>query len=140
MEPIKKLLHGQNFSEFNAKRKEHDFLKKILSNLLNQKFKDKVCSINLINHTLFIEVVNSAVASQIKLSSLQLIEEINARDQLENNIKNIKISVSIHHPKNPKREVREIPTIANQSLQKLKKDISDSPLKNIINSLFKRKK
>ena len=37
------------------------------------------------------------------------------------NIKSIKISVSIHHPKNPKREVREIPTIANQSLQKLKK-------------------
>lgn len=140
MEPIKKLLHGQNFSKFNAKRKEHDFLKKILSNHLNRKFKDKVCSINLINHTLFIEVISSAVASQIKLSNLQLIEEINASDQLENNIKRIKISVSIHHPKNPKREVREIPTIANQSLQKLKKDMSDSPLKNIINSLFKRKK
>ena len=140
MEPIKKLLHGQNFSEFNAKRKEHDFLKKILSNHLNQKFKDKVCSINLINHTLFIEVINSAVASQIKFSSLQLIKEINASNQLENNIKSIKISVSIHHPKNPKMEVRKIPTIANQSLQKLKKNMSDSPLKNIINSLFKRNK
>ncbi len=117
------------FLNLMPKRKEHDFLKKILSNHLNRKFKDKVYSINLINHTLFIEVINSAVASQIKLSSLQLIEEINSSDQLENNIKSMKISVSIHHPKNPKREVREIPTIASQSLQKLKKDMSDSPLK-----------
>ena len=39
MEPIKKLLDGQKFSEFNAKKKEHDSLQKILLDCLDKKFK-----------------------------------------------------------------------------------------------------
>ena len=42
MERIKKLLHGQNFSDFAAKKKEHDLLQKILLSNVSKKFKEKV--------------------------------------------------------------------------------------------------
>jgi len=87
-----------------------------------------------------IEVTNSAVASQLKMSSASLIDQINDTNKIEIKIKKIKINVAIHHPKNPKRNVKNIPASANQSLKDLKAEMSDSPLKKILNSLFKPKK
>ena len=140
MERIKKLLHGQNFSDFAVKKKEHDLLQKILLSNVSKKFKEKIFAKNILNHTLLIEAENSAVASQLKLVSSEIIEKINGSSLLENKIEKIKINVSILHPKNPKRNIKKIPSIANQTLQELKEDMSDSPLKNIINGLFKTKK
>lgn len=140
MERIKKLLHGQNFSDFAVKKKEHDLLQKILLSNVNKKFKEKIFAKNILNHTLLIEAENSAVASQLKLVSSEIIEKINGSSQLENKIEKIKINVSILHPKNPKRNIKKIPSTANQTLQELKENMSDSPLKNIINGLFKTKK
>ena len=140
MERIKKLLHGQNFSDFAVKKKEHDLLQKILLSNVSKKFKEKIFAKNILNHTLLIEAENSAVASQLKLVSSEIIEKINGSSQLENKIEKIKINVSILHPKNPKRNIKKIPSTANQTLQELKENMSDSPLKNIINGLFKTKK
>lgn len=140
MERIKKLLHGQNFSDFAAKKKEHDLLQKILLSNVSKKFKEKIIAKNILNHTLLIEAENSAVASQLKLVSSEIIEKINGSSQLGNKIEKIKINVSILHPKNPKRNIKKIPSTANQTLQELKENMSDSPLKNIINGLFKTKK
>ena len=140
MERIKKLLHGQNFSDFTEKKKEHDLLQKILLSNVSKKFKEKIFSKNILNHTLLIEAENSAVASQLKLVSSEIIDKINGSSQLENKIQKIKINVSILHPKNPKRNIKKIPSTANQTLQELKENMSDSPLKNIINGLFKTKK
>ncbi|MDC0931644.1 DciA family protein [Methylophilaceae bacterium] len=138
MEPIKKLLDGQKFSEFNAIKKEHDSLQKILLSNLDKKFKGKVLAKNIHNDVFMIEVTNSAVASQLKMSSASLIDQINDTNKIK--IKKIKINVAIHHPKNPKRNVKNIPASANQSLKDLKAEMSDSPLKKILNSLFKPKK
>jgi len=138
MEPIKKLLDGQKFSEFNAIKKEHDSLQKILLSNLDKKFKGKVLAKNIHNDVFMIEVTNSAVASQLKMSSASLIDQINNTNKIK--IKKIKINVAIHHPKNPKRNVKNIPASANQSLKDLKAEMSDSPLKKILNSLFKPKK
>jgi hypothetical protein len=140
MERIKKLLHGQNFSDFTEKKKEHDLLQKILLSNVSKKFKEKIFAKNILNHTLLIEAENSAVASQLKLVSSEIIDKINGSSQLENKIQKIKINVSILHPKNPKRNIKKIPSTANQTLQELKENMSDSPLKNIINGLFKTKK
>ena len=140
MERIKKLLHGQNFSDFAVKKKEHDLLQKILLSNVSKKFKEKIIAKNILNHTLLIEAENSAVASQLKLVSSEIIEKINGSSRLENKIEKIKINVSILHPKNPKRNIKKIPSTANQTLQELKENMSDSPLKNIINGLFKTKK
>ena len=140
MERIKKLLHSQNFSDFTAKKKEHDLLQKILLSNVSKKFKEKIIAKNIFNHTLLIEAENSAVASQLKLVSSEIIEKINGSSRLENKIEKIKINVSILHPKNPKRNIKKIPSTANQTLQELKENMSDSPLKNIINGLFKTKK
>ena len=140
MERIKKLLHSQNFSDFAAKKKEHDLLQKILLSNVSKKFKEKIIAKNILNHTLLIEAENSAVASQLKLVSSEIIEKINGSSRLENKIEKIKINVSILHPKNPKRNIKKIPSTANQTLQELKENMSDSPLKNIINGLFKTKK
>jgi hypothetical protein len=140
MERIKKLLHGQNFSDFTEKKKEHDLLQKILLSNVSKKFKEKIFAKNILNHTLLIEAENSAVASQLKLVSSEIIDKINGSSQLENKIQKIKINVSILHPKNPKRNIKKIPSTANQTLQELKENMSDSPLKDIINGLFKTKK
>ena len=140
MEPIKKLLDGQKFSEFNAIKKEHDSLQKILLSNLDKKFKGKVLAKNIHNDVFMIEVTNSAVASQLKMSSASLIDQINDTNKIEIKIKKIKINVAIHHPKNRKRNVKNIPASANQSLKDLKAEMSDSPLKKILNSLFKPKK
>ena len=140
MERIKKLLHGQNFSDFTEKKEEHDLLQKILLSNVSKKFKEKIFAKNILNHTLLIEAENSAVASQLKLVSSEIIDKINGSSQLENKIQKIKINVSIVHPKNPKRNIKKIPSTANQTLQELKENMSDSPLKNIINGLFKTKK
>ena len=74
------------------------------------------------------------------MSSASLIEQINDTNKIEIKIKKIKINVAIDHPKNPKRNVKSIPASANQSLKDLKAEMSDSPLKKILNSLFKPKK
>ena len=115
-------------------------LQKILLSNVNKKFKEKIFAKNILNHTLLIEAENSAVASQLKLVSSEIIEKINGSSRLENKIEKIKINVSILHPKNPKRNIKKIPSTANQTLQELKENMSDSPLKNIINGLFKTKK
>ena len=140
MEPIKKLLDGQKFSEFNAKKKEHDSLQKILLDCLDKKFKGKVLAKNMLNDVFFIEAMNSAVASQLKLASASLIEQINNSKKIEAKIKKIKINLAIHHPKNPQRNIKNIPTSANQSLRDMKAEMSNSPLKSILNDLFKTKK
>ena len=140
MEPIKKLLDGQKFSEFNAKKKEHDSLQKILLDCLDKKFKGKVLAKNMLNDVFIIEAMNSAVASQLKLTSTSLIEQINNSKKIETKIKKIKINLAIHHPKNPKRNIKNIPASANQSLINMKAEMSNSPLKSILNGLFKTKK
>jgi hypothetical protein len=140
MEPIKKLLHGQNFSEFNTKKEELESLQKVLSDSLEKKFKGRVLAKNILNDVFFVEAMNSAVASQLKMTDSQLIEKINDTHQIETKIKKIKINVAIQHPSNPKRNIRNIPASANESLRHLKAEMSDSPLKNIINGLFKPKK
>jgi len=140
MEPIKKLLDGQKFSEFNSKKKEHDSLQKILLNCLDKKFKGKVLAKNILNDLFIIEAMNSAVASQLKLVSASLIEQINKSKKIEAKINKIKINLAIHHPKNPKRNIKNIPASANQSLREMKADMSNSPLKSILNGLFKPKK
>jgi len=140
MEPIKKLLDSQKFSEFNAKKKEHDSLQKILLDCLDKKFKGKVLAKNMLNDVFIIEAMNSAVASQLKLTSTSLIEQINNSKKIETKIKKIKINLAIHHPKNPKRNIKNIPASANQSLRDMKAEMSNSPLKSILNGLFKTKK
>ena len=140
MEPIKKLLDGQKFSEFNSKKKEHDSLQKILLDCLDKKFKGKVLAKNMLNNVFIIEAMNSAVASQLKLASASLIEQINNSKKIETKIKKIKINLAIHHPKNPKRNIKNIPASANQSLREMKAEMSNSPLKSILNGLFKTKK
>jgi len=140
MEPIKKLLDGQKFSEFNSKKKEHDSLQKILLNGLDRKFKGKVLAKNMLNDVFIIEAMNSAVASQLKLLSASLIEQINNSKKIEAKINKIKINLAIHHPKNPKRNIKNIPASANQSLRDMKAEMSSSPLKSILNGLFKTKK
>ena len=140
MEPIKKLLDGQKFSEFNAKKKEHDSLQKILLDCLDKKFKGKVLAKNMLNNVFIIEAMNSAVASQLKLESASLIEEINNSKKIEAKINKIKINLAIHHPKNPRRNIKNIPASANQSLRDMKAEMSNSPLRSILNGLFKTKK
>jgi len=140
MEPIKKLLDSQKFSEFNAKKKEHDSLQKILLDCLDKKFKGKVLAKNMLNDVFIIEAMNSAVASQLKLTSASLIEQINNSKKIETKIKKIKVNLAIHHPKNPKRNIKNIPASANQSLRDMKAEMSNSPLKGILNGLFKTKK
>ena len=140
MEPIKKLLDSQKFSEFNAKKKEHDSLQKILLTCLDKKFKGKVLAKNMLNDVFIIEAMNSAVASQLKLASASLIEKINNSKKIETKIKKIKVNLAIHHPKNPKRNIKNIPASANQSLRDMKAEMSNSPLKSILNGLFKTKK
>jgi hypothetical protein len=140
MEPIKKLLDGQKFSEFIAKKKEHDSLQKILLDCLDKKFKGKVLAKNMLNDVFIIEAMNSAVASQLKLASTSLIEQINNSKKIETKIKKIKVNLAIHHPKNPKRNIKNIPASANQSLRDMKAEMSNSPLKSILNGLFKTKK
>ena len=140
MEPIKKLLDGQKFSEFNAKKKEHDSLQKILLDCLDKKFKGKVLAKNMLNDVFIIEAMNSAVASQLKLASASLMEQINNSKKIETKIKKIKVNLAIHHPKNPKRNIKNIPASANQSLINMKAEMSNSPLKSILNGLFKPKK
>ena len=140
MEPIKKLLDGQKFSEFNSKKKEHDSLQKILLDCLDKKFKGKVLAKNMLNNVFIIEAMNSAVASQLKLASASLIEQINNSKKIETKIKKIKVNLAIHHPKNPKRNIKNIPASANQSLRDMKAEMSNSPLKSILNGLFKTKK
>ena len=140
MEPIKKLLDGQKFSEFNSKKKEHDSLQKILLDCLDKKFKGKVLAKNILNDVFIIEAMNSAVASQLKLASASLIEQINNSKKIETKIKKIKVNLAIHHPKNPKINIKNIPASANQSLRDMKAEMSNSPLKSILNGLFKTKK
>ena len=140
MEPIKKLLDGQKFSEFNSKKKEHDSLQKILLDCLDKKFKGKVLAKNMLNDLFIIEAMNSAVASQLKLVSASLIEQINNSKKIEAKINKIKINLAIQHPKNPKRNIKNIPASANQSLRDMKAEMSNSPLKSILNGLFKTKK
>ena len=140
MEPIKKLLDGQKFSEFNSKKKEHDSLQKILLDCLDKKFKGKVLAKNILNDEFVIEAMNSSVASQLKLASASLIEQINNSKKIETKIKKIKVNLAIHHPKNPKRNIKNIPASANQSLRDMKAEMSNSPLKSILNGLFKPKK
>ena len=140
MEPIKKLLDGQKFSEFNAKKKEYDSLQKILIDCLDKKFKGKVLAKNILNDEFVIEAMNSSVASQLKLASASLIEQINNPKKIETKIKKIKVNLAIHHPKNPKRNIKNIPASANQSLRDMKAEMSNSPLKSILNGLFKPKK
>ena len=140
MEPIKKLLDGQKFSEFNAKKKEYDSLQKILIDCLDKKFKGKVLAKNILNDEFVIEAMNSSVASQLKLASASLIEQINNSKKIEAKINKIKINLAIHHPKNPKRNIKNIPASANQSLRDMKAEMSNSPLKSILNDLFKTKK
>ena len=140
MEPIKKLLDSQKFSEFNAKKKEHDSLQKILLDCLDKKFKGKVLAKNMLNDVFIIEAMNSAVASQLKLASASLIEQINNSKKIETKIKKIKVNLSIHYPKNPKINIKNIPASANQSLRDMKAEMSNSPLKSILNGLFKTKK
>ncbi|MDA9226775.1 DUF721 domain-containing protein [Methylophilaceae bacterium] len=140
MEPIKKLLDGQKFSEFNAKKKEHDSLQKILLDCLDKKFKGKVLAKNILNDVFIIEAMNSAVASQLKLASASLIDQINNPKKIETKIKKIKVNLAIHHPKNPKINIKNIPASANQSLRDMKAEMSNSPLKSILNGLFKPKK
>ena len=140
MEPIKKLLDGQKFSEFNAKKKEHDSLQKILLDCLDKKFKGKVLAKNILNDVFIIEAMNSAVASQLKLVRASLIEQINNSKKIEAKINKIKINLAIQHPKNPKRNIKNIPASANQSLREMKAEMSNSPLKSILNGLFKTKK
>ena len=140
MEPIKKLLDGQKFSEFNAKKKEHDSLQKILLDCLDKKFKGKVLAKNMLNDVFIIEAMNSAVASQLKLASASLIEQINNSKKIETKIKKIKVNLAIHHPKNPKINIKNIPASANQSLRDMKAEMSNSPLRRILNGLFKTKK
>ena len=140
MEPIKKLLDGQKFSEFNSKKKEYDSLQKILLDCLDKKFKGKVLAKNMLNDVFIIEAMNSAVASQLKLASASLIEQINNSKKIETKIKKIKVNLAIHHPKNPKRNIKNIPASANQSLINMKAEMSNSPLKSILNGLFKTKK
>ena len=140
MEPIKKLLDSQKFSEFNAKKKEHDSLQKILLDCLDKKFKGKVLAKNMLNDVFIIEAMNSAVASQLKLASASLIEQINNSIKIETKIKKIKVNLAIHHPKNPKINIKNIPASANQSLRDMKAEMSNSPLKSILNGLFKTKK
>ena len=140
MEPIKKLLDGQKFSEFNAKKKEHDSLQKILLDCLDKKFKGKVLAKNMLDDVFIIEAMNSAVASQLKLASSSLIEQINNAQKIETKIKKIKVNLAIHHPKNPKINIKNIPASANQSLRDMKAEMSNSPLKSILNGLFKPKK
>ena len=139
MEP-KKLLDGKKFSEFNAKKKEHDSLQKILLDCLDKKFKGKVLAKNMLNDVFIIEAMNSAVASQLKLASTSIIEQINNSKKIETKIKKIKVNLAIHHPKNPKRNIKNIPSSANQSLRDMKAEMSNSPLKSILNGLFKTKK
>ena len=57
-----------------------------------------------------------------------------------NLIKKIKVNLAIHHPKNPKINIKNIPASANQSLRDMKAEMSNSPLKSILNGLFKTKK
>ena len=140
MEPIKKLLDGQKFSEFNSKKKEHDLLQKTFLDCLDKKFKGKVLAKNMLNDVFIIEAMNSAVASQLKLASASLIEEINNSKKIETKIKKIKVNLAIHHPKNPKINIKNIPASANQSLRDMKAEMSNSPLKSILNGLFKTKK
>ena len=140
MEPIKKLLDSQKFSEFNAKKKEHDSLQKILLDCLDKKFKGKVLAKNMLDDVFIIEAMNSAVASQLKLASASLIEQINNSKKIETKIKKIKVNLAIHHPKNPKINIKNIPASANQSLRDMKAEMSNSPLKSILNDLFKTKK
>ena len=140
MEPIKKLLDSQKFSEFNAKKKEHDSLQKILLDCLDKKFKGKVLAKNMLNDVFIIEAMNSAVASQLKLASASLIEQINNSKKIETKIKKIKVNLAIHHPKNPKINIKNIPASANQPLRDMKAEMSNSPLKSILNGLFKPKK
>jgi len=140
MEPIKKLLDGQKFSEFNSKKKEHDSLQKILLDCLDKKFKGKVLAKNMLDDVFIIEAMNSAVASQLKLASASLIEQINNSKKIETKIKKIKVNLAIHHPKNPKINIKNIPASANQSLRDMKAEMSNSPLKSILNGLFKTKK
>jgi len=91
MERIKKLLHGQNFSDFAAKKKEHDLLQKILLSNVSKKFKEKIIAKNILNHTLLIEAENSAVASQLKLVSSEIIEKINGSSRSKIKSKRLKL-------------------------------------------------
>jgi len=95
---------------------------------------------NMLNDVFIIEAMNSAVASQLKLASASLIEQINNSKKIETKIKKIKVNLAIHHPKNPKINIKNIPASANQSLRDMKAEMSNSPLKSILNGLFKTKK
>jgi hypothetical protein len=114
--------------------------KKFLLDCLDKKFKGKVLAKNILNNVFIIEAMNSAVASQLKLASASLIEQINNSKKIETKIKKIKVNLAIHHPKNPKRNIKNIPASANQSLRDMKAEMSNSPLKSILNGLFKTKK
>ena len=94
----------------------------------------------MLNNVFIIEAINSAVASQLKLASASLIEQINNSKKIETKIKKIKINLAIHHPKNPKRNIKKIPVSANQSLRDMKPEMSNSPLKSILNKTLIRKK
>jgi len=130
----------KNFLNLIQRKKSMTRYKKILLDCLDKKFKGKVLAKNILDDMFVIEAMNSAVASQLKLASASLIEQINNSKKIEAKINKIKINLAIHHPKNPKRNIKNIPASANQSLRDMKAEMSNSPLKSILNGLFKTKK
>ena len=135
MEPIKKLLQNKFFFELNKRKKEIDNLQNIVSSYLPDSISKKIIVKNLLKNELILEVKNNPTAHMLKMHQSDLLKELLNE---KNEIKKIKVKIAIPMHQR-KKAVVKIPDSVNKKLVTISKNMSASPLKEIVKDLFKTK-
>lgn len=139
MEPLKKLLQTKFFYEFNQRRNEVNNLQNLISDFIPKSLHSKIQVKNYTKNILIIEADNGAVAHTLKMYESTLLNKVNQTQILDHHIKKIKVKVSVFNPLKQKKKAKKIPSSVNKKLKVIAKDMSDSPLKDIMKDLFKTK-
>ena len=138
MEPLKKLLQTKFFYEFNQRKNEVNNLQNLILDFIPKSLHTKIQVKNYTKDILIIEADNGAVAHTLKMYESTLLNKVNQTQILDHHIKKIKVKVSVFNPLKQKK-AKKIPSSVNKKLKIIAKDMSDSPLKDIMKDLFKTK-
>jgi len=139
MESLKKLLQTKFFYEFIQRENEVNNLQNAISDFIPKSLHAKIQVINYTKDILIIQADNGAVAHTLKMYESILLNKINQTQILDHHIKKVKVKISVLNPHKQKKKTKKIPSSVNKKLKVIAKDMSDSPLKDIIKDLFKTK-
>ena len=137
MEPIKKLLEKEFFSDFHQMMKEIDFyqnsLQEAFPKYLSMAFKVTIYK----RGVLYLSTSSNALAHKLKLLSKKMTTQVNKQLSKESKITQIKINLLLINPETERSNI-EFGQVTIKKMSNFSKKLSPSPLKKALSNIIKK--